>query len=115
MKIIVQHQAAIEGENPQAEQTCVWIVGDDGETLDEGTSYLKAGQEVELDAEVEVVGQPDGEQLNRVKIKLGDVGPLQNATITEREAKVDPDIDQKADERPVEESDGVSGRAATDY
>lgn len=44
MKIVVRHEGASAQE---VEQTCVWIVGDDGETI--GTEYLKPGQQVDVD------------------------------------------------------------------
>lgn len=115
MKIIVQHQAAVEGEG-SPEQTCVWIVGDDGETLPysesnptdgEGTAYLKPGQEVTIEIATEVKGSVDEGQIVTPTATMGD--------IVGNEAPVDPAVDQKADERPGEASDGVSGGKATDY
>lgn len=43
MKIVVRHEGATDQE---VEQTCVWVVGDDGETT--GTEYLKPGEQVDL-------------------------------------------------------------------
>jgi len=51
MKINVRHEAATAANEPEGseateEQTCVWVVGEDGVTLT--TSYLKPGEKVEI-------------------------------------------------------------------
>lgn len=109
MKIIVQHQAAVEGEG-SPEQTCVWIVGDDGETLPysesnptagEGTAYLKPGQEVTIEIATEVKGSVDEGQIVTPIATMGDiVGNEAPVSGTTTDSTVDPDLDQKADERP---------------
>lgn len=55
MKINVRHEPATKPDEGTAEmgavatpdRTCVWIVGDDNETLQ--TEYLDAGQKTEID------------------------------------------------------------------
>lgn len=115
MKITVQHQAAIEGENPQPEQTCVWIVGDDGETLPysesnptdgEGTAYLKPGQEVTIEIATEVKGSADEGQVVTPTATMGDIigneAPVSGTTAAA--VPGDPEVDQKAGERPDEQA-----------
>lgn len=72
MKIMVKQEA---------DTTCAWIVGEDGETYPdasdpgggaEGTAYLKDGQQVEIEVEIAAVGTEDG-QTNYPKATMGEV------------------------------------------
>lgn len=52
MKINVRHEPATAADEPPGseateERTCVWIVGDDGET--QNTAYPKPGEQVTID------------------------------------------------------------------
>lgn len=54
MKVNVQHIPATkpgedspEGAEATPEQSCVWVVGDDGETI--STEYLKVGEQVSIE------------------------------------------------------------------
>lgn len=56
MKINVRHESAQEvAEETQSHpaRTCVWIVGDDGETQD--TAYLEPGQALPIEIEIDAV------------------------------------------------------------
>lgn len=72
MKIIVKQEA---------DTTCAWIVGEDGETQqDAGTVYLKSGQQVEIEVEIAAVGTEDG-QMNIPKATIGEVGEITGGAI----------------------------------
>lgn len=45
MKITIRHEPASSANAPN--ETCVWIVGDDGETTQ--TEYLKEGEQTEIE------------------------------------------------------------------
>jgi hypothetical protein len=83
----------------EADTTCAWIVGEDGETLPysetnptegDGTAYLKSGQQVEIAVEIAARGTDDGQE-NYPKAVMGEVtaieGPTEPAR-TEDEAPV---------------------------
>lgn len=54
MKITVRHEPATDSEpGGHPDRACVWVVGDDGETLADGTRYLNDGESVEIDVAVE--------------------------------------------------------------
>lgn len=76
MKIVVRHEGASDQE---VEQTCVWIVGDDGETT-LGTEYLKPGEQV--DVTVGGVASIDAE--------FGTVGPIGTLDVDEPEGDEPP-------------------------
>lgn len=83
MKITVRHEPATDAGDPPGsqdtpDQACVWVVGDDGETLADGTRYLTDGESVEIDITAEGATSTN-------------VGPVMGP--------VQPDVDQKADER----------------
>lgn len=61
MKVVVRHEGASEQE---VEQTCVWVVGDDGETI--STEYLKPGEQVDLTVSGEAT----------IDAEFGTVGPI---------------------------------------
>lgn len=77
MKINVRHEGATDQE---VEQTCVWVVGDDGETV--STSYLKPGE--------------------KVGIEIGGTASIQSAT-GEVEPIAAPEVEPAAEEPATEE------------
>jgi hypothetical protein len=97
----------------EADTTCAWIVGEDGETLPysesnptdgEGTAYLKDGQQVEINVEIAAKATEDGQD-NYPKATMGDVIEIPTATgVTAGATPGDPEVDQKEGERPGEES-----------
>lgn len=106
MKIIIKQEA---------DTTCAWIVGEDGETLPysetnptegDGTAYLKSGQQVEIDVEIAARATADGQD-NYPKAKMGEVTEIPasgEVAAGPVGGEVDPNVDQKAGERPGEES-----------
>ncbi len=98
MKIVVRHEGLSDQE---VEQTCVWVVGDDGETV--STEYLKPGEQVDIQIGASA----------RVETATGEVGPIATPE-AEAAEEVKPDEDQKVGERPGEDGatgDGASGEA----
>jgi hypothetical protein len=99
----------------EADTTCAWIVGEDGETLPysetnptdgDGTAYLKSGQQVEIDVEIAARATEDGQD-NYPKATMSEVTEIpatgETAGAVPGNPPVDPDVDQKAGERPGEE------------
>lgn len=64
MKIVIRHEPAGSQGNEDS-QTCVWTIGDDGET--QATEYLKEGEQVDLDVNLQEAVQ---------SVEVGTVGPI---------------------------------------
>jgi hypothetical protein len=87
----------------EAGTTCAWIVGEDGETLphsvsnptdgEDGTAYLKDGQQVEIDIEIAARGTEDGQD-NYPKATMSEVTAIEATPPSAQPADtppVDPD------------------------
>jgi hypothetical protein len=96
MKIVVRHEGATDQE---VEQTCVWIVGDDGETV--GTEYLKPGEQVDVD----VSGTAS------IEASFCEVGPI-NAPAEEPPAS-DPPAPSGDQSASTSDGGGTSGDGAS--
>lgn len=64
MKINIRHEAATPENGSDVDQTCVWVVGDDGETV--STAYLVEGEQVGIE-----VGATAS-----IQTATGEVGPI---------------------------------------
>lgn len=100
MKIIVKQEA---------DTTCAWIVGEDGETQqDAGTVYLKSGQQVEIEVEIAAVGTEDG-QMNIPKATIGEVGEITGGAETRAEPEGDQNVGQSPPDEESNEDDQPGG------
>lgn len=97
MKIVVRHEV---GTEDGSQTTCVWSIGDDGETID--TVYLDGGQQVDIEVATEVKGDAEQGQIVDPTLTFGEVGPIAVPPGEEKSqpvAGISSDTDQKADER----------------
>lgn len=102
MKVVVRHEPATSENAP--EDTCVWAIGDDGETI--ATAYLKEGEQVDIEVATEVKGDAEQGQIVDPSLTFGEVGPIPVPPGEEKAQAdagslggVDAETDQKADER----------------
>lgn len=91
----------------EADTTCAWVVGEDGET--EETTYLKGGQQVEIDVEIAAKGDEDG-QINYPKATMGEVGP-----ITDSNGHPVEETQEKPEEPASGTAEPVNNRSAQGY
>jgi hypothetical protein len=103
VKIVVrQEESTLDG----SQTTCVWSIGDDGETLD--TVYLDGGQQVDIEIGTEVKGDAEQGQVVDPSVTFGEVGPIAVPSSDEKAqpvAGISSDTDQKAGERPGEDDE----------